>query len=340
MSAELGELGPVTRQAMTAGTLGRGGVYRDPVWALLVQLRPVERHLLRSPAVRRLQFIAHAGAPSITTSQRYSRLDHSLGLLALTAHFAPGDQAARVAALLHDVGHLPFSHSLEGIAGLDHHRLGAACIRDMAPLLASYGVEADEVIGVVTGERPSALRACARGLKLDHFESFVRAGLSHGWLSEPPSQTLAKVRVDECGVSTDPVTARYLAELAVAGARLMLEPEGVIATGVLRHLVGDLLSERGPGRAMTAAGISSLTDDEMWCALLRHPRSARLSRLLRDDPLGWQVAADGDKGIAYQVDRLYLGTACVNGEPAGIPGDLADHLPSLPWRCVLMPAGS
>jgi uncharacterized protein len=328
------------RRVAVAGTLGRNGAYRDPVWALPVSLSPVEQRLLRSPAVRRLQFITHAGAASTTTSQSYSRLDHSLGLLALTAHFAPGDQVLRVAALLHDIGHLPFSHSIEGIGGLDHHRLGARYIRDMAPLLAGYGVEADEVVGVIAGERPSPLGACAGGLRLDHFESFVRAGLSHGWLSEPPGQTLTKVRADERGVSTDPVTARYLAELAVTGARFMFEPECVIATGVFRHLVSALVGGSGPGRQLTAAEIAPLTDDELWCVLLRHPRSARLSRLLRDDPLAWELAADGEKGIGHQVDRLYLGTACVSGEPSGVPPDLASHLPSLPWRCVLRPADS
>jgi hypothetical protein len=320
---------------VTAGTLGRDGAYRDPVWALAVSLSPVEQRLLRSPAVRRLAFIRHAGAASVTTGQGYSRLDHSLGLLALTAHFAPGDQVLRVAALLHDIGHLPFSHSIEGIGGLDHHRLGAAYIRDLAPLLAGYGVAAGEVIGVISGERPSLLGSCARGLKLDHFESFVRAGLSHGWLSEPPGRTLAKVAVNDCGVSADPGTARYLAGLAVAGARFMVEPECVIATGVLRHLVSAVLAEPGPGTPVAAAEIAALTDDDLWCVLLRHPRSARLSRLLRRDPLAWQVAADGEDGIGYQVDRLYLGTACVNGQPAGVPADLSGALPGLPWRCVL-----
>jgi len=319
----------------TAGTLGRNGVYRDPIWRLAVALTPVEQQLLRSPAVRRLQFIAHAGAASIATSQSYSRLDHSLGLLALAAHVAPDDQGLRLAALLHDVGHLPFSHSVEGIGGLDHHRLGMHVVQSMAPLLHAYGVNADEIIEVIDGHRPSHLGAVPGGLKLDHFESFVRAGLSHGRLKELPSETLARVRVDEYGVSADPATARYLAELAVGEARFMFDFECVVTTGVLRHLVSTLMAASGPGEPVRPVDLSALTDDEMWSVLLRHPRTARLSRLLRDDPLAWELVTDAADGIGYRVERLYLGTACVGGQPTGIPPDLLGQLPALPWHCVL-----
>ena len=116
-----------------ADVLGRGGVHRDPVWRITVELTAVERSLLRCWPVRRLAFIAHAGASSISTAQRCTRLEHSLGVLALAARFAPHDHLARAAALLHDVGHLPLSHTIEGVAGSDHHDLGAARVRELGP---------------------------------------------------------------------------------------------------------------------------------------------------------------------------------------------------------------
>jgi uncharacterized protein len=119
--------------------LGLRGVYRDPVWRVTVELTELEQALLRTWWVRRLRFVAHAGAAAASTTQSYSRLEHSLGLLALTAHVAPDDRVARATALLHDVGHLPLSHTFEGVAGLDHHLLGAQRIHDLADVLGAHG---------------------------------------------------------------------------------------------------------------------------------------------------------------------------------------------------------
>ncbi len=127
--------------------------------------------------MRRLPFVSHAGAASITTTQTYSRLEHSLGVLALVAHFAPEDHEARAAALLHDIGHLPFSHTLEGIAGLDHHTIGHARIRELEPVLERHDTSADRIIALGSGEQPSPLRASSGAMKIDHLDSFVRSGM-------------------------------------------------------------------------------------------------------------------------------------------------------------------
>lgn len=38
--------------------------YRDPLWGIEVELSPAEVFLLTTPELRRLHFIAHAGASS------------------------------------------------------------------------------------------------------------------------------------------------------------------------------------------------------------------------------------------------------------------------------------
>src|SRR5690625_6971664 len=82
-------------QPDAADTLGIGGSWFDPLWRVPVELSPLERALLDSWPVRRLGMVAHAGAAALTTTQTYSRLEHSLGVLALVAHFAPQDALAR-----------------------------------------------------------------------------------------------------------------------------------------------------------------------------------------------------------------------------------------------------
>lgn len=326
------------------GILGRGGVYRDPMWAVEVELTPLEQRLLRTWWVRRLQFIAHAGAATLTTHQTYTRLEHSLGLFALAAHFAPEDDLARAAALLHDVGHLPFSHTFEGVAGLQHHQLGEERIQDFAPLLAQHGLAADDVLATGSGKRPSVLHAFPGALKLDHLESFVRSGRAHGRLAEPPTQTLSHLRLVDGAVDTDRVTAEYLAELAVGEARYLCSWEDAVANAVIRGLVKQLLEQPAgdPGAGALRSRIPQMTDDELWGVLLADPRTVDHAQRLRQEPLGWKLLPghghDREDGYLYALDHLHLDTPCVAGEPVGLPSAAANELPDLPWHCTVVPS--
>ncbi|WP_405161916.1 HD domain-containing protein [Nocardia sp. NBC_01499] len=318
-----------------AGILGRDDWYRDPLWGVEFRLLPVERRLLRSWEVRRLQFIAHAGGAVVTTHQTYSRLEHSLGLLSLVVHFAPDDEVARVAALLHDIGHLPFSHTFEGLAGLNHHELGRQRVRGLASLLGEHGMDVAAVLRVEAGG-VSVLRGLSGALKLDHLESFVRSGRAHARLAESPPDTLAKLRLVDGAVHTDRATASYLAELAFGEALYLCSWENAVANGALRGLVSVLLDD-----GERAADIASMTDDELWALLLADPRTSDLARHLRRDPLGWKLLDDGHPdaslGWAYQLKRLYLDTACVDGVPLGFTAEQLAELPELPWRRVVIP---
>ncbi|MGN6444059.1 HD domain-containing protein [Amnibacterium sp.] len=317
---------------MIADVLGASGVYADPLWRVEVPLTPLEQRLLRAPSVRRLAFISHAGASSIATTQSYSRLEHSLGLLALVAHFTPEDRAARVAALLHDIGHLPFSHTFEGLAGLDHHVLGAAAIRDLAGVLRDGGIDADEVIAIDRGERPSALHDRAGVLRLDHLDSFVRSGRSHGRTVQAPPETLRRLRLERGAVATDATTAQYLVELIAAEARAHLSEINVIANAVLRDLAATVF-ERADSAARSR--LARLTDDRFWTVLLDDPATAADAQRLRDDPLQWCAcpaspdAPAGDHVLRHEVRRLYLDPPLVDGEP--FRGTLGD-LPAAPVR--------
>ncbi|WP_433663070.1 HD domain-containing protein [Nocardia sp. CA-128927] len=319
-----------------AGILGRDDWYRDPMWGVAFRLTPLERELLRTWEVRRLQFIAHAGAAVMTTHQTYTRLEHSLGLLSLAVHFAPDDLVGRVAALLHDIGHLPFSHTFEGVAGLNHHELGRQRIRGLAPLLAEHDMDVDAVLRVEEPSSVSVLCGLPGALKLDHLESFVRSGRAHARLSEPPPETLAKLRLVDGAVHADRFTARYLAELAHGEARYLCSWENALANGAMRGLVGVLLAdgERAPD-------ITSMTDDELWALLLTDLRTSELARHLRRDPLSWKLLADGHPdaslGWTYQLERLYLDTACVDGVPLGFRKEQLAELPELPWRRIVVP---
>ncbi|QLK26609.1 HD domain-containing protein [Natrinema zhouii] len=94
-----------------------------------IQIDGVARDLLDTPAVQRLRNISQLGTVSLVyPSANHTRFEHSLGVYHLACEAleqlnVDGQQAERIhaAALLHDVGHSPFSHNLEA---LTHRRTG------------------------------------------------------------------------------------------------------------------------------------------------------------------------------------------------------------------------
>ncbi|MFJ3383149.1 MULTISPECIES: HD domain-containing protein [unclassified Curtobacterium] len=296
-------------------TLGIDGVWFDPLWRIEVRLTPLERRLLGTWPVRRLAFVAHAGAASITTTQTYTRLEHSLGVLALVAHFAPADDLARVTGLLHDVGHLPFSHTLEGLGGLDHHTLGRTAVRGLGDLLRAGGIDPEDVIATDDGSLPSPLTPRAGGLKLDHLDSFVRSGQAHGRTTVPPDVLLRRLRLVDGTVDTDRETAGTIVELAVREARAQRSAANIVPVVVLRSLVARALEVR----ALTPEALAATTDDELWSALLAEPGTAATARELRRHPEHWtlvdgtsEVSADA---LAHVLRRTYLDLPTVDGAP-------------------------
>ena len=307
-----------------ADTLGLRGTYFDPLWRIRVELTPLERELLRSPWVRRLQFIAHAGAVSIATTQTYSRLEHSLGVFALTAHFTPHDEAARASALLHDVGHLALSHTFEGLRGMDHHALGHDRIMSMDGLLRRHGLTGPQLIAIDDEARHTGYRKPDEMLGIDHLDSFVRSGQANGRTITSPPLLLEKLRLTNGVVDTDVATARELIRLIVAEARAQRSSVNVVCSAVLRSFTQTLIE------AHDDQTVATWTDHEYWSVLLNDPTVGDSAADFRRAPHEWkatQVAVDraaqrpAASGISFSITKSYLALPTVNGAP---PIDLRD----------------
>ncbi len=102
-----------------------GMIIRDPVHGDIA-LTSLEREVLDTPEVQRLRGIKQTGTANLVyPGCVHTRFDHSLGTLAMVRRIARGlrerghdldrdeEQAAAVAALIHDVTHVPFGHTLE-----------------------------------------------------------------------------------------------------------------------------------------------------------------------------------------------------------------------------------
>lgn len=102
---------------------------KDPIYGF-IDINPKELKLINHKIFQRLYYIKQLGfVDQLFPRAVHSRYEHSLGTMAMATHifdflFKEGDfenknaykqmrQTLRLAALLHDLGHAPFSHSLE-----------------------------------------------------------------------------------------------------------------------------------------------------------------------------------------------------------------------------------
>src|SRR6186997_3327681 len=117
-------------------------VVRDPLWNN-IRLEPQALAVLDTPALQRLRYIRQLGhAFLVYPGATHTRFEHALGAYslarralsglkergALTADEDRSSQFIRIGALLHDVGHYPFSHALEESGLASHERIAAALL--------------------------------------------------------------------------------------------------------------------------------------------------------------------------------------------------------------------
>ncbi|MDT3434541.1 HD domain-containing protein [Haloarcula sp. 1CSR25-25] len=129
-----------------------------------IEVQGVAAALLDTPPVQRLRNISQLGTVTLVyPSANHTRFEHSLGVYHLAdralSHLGiEGQQAERVraAALLHDVGHSPYSHNVEALI---HRRTGKyhddvdGLLGDgpVARVLAEHGLNPDRVAALVAG---------------------------------------------------------------------------------------------------------------------------------------------------------------------------------------------
>ncbi|HXG69830.1 MAG TPA: HD domain-containing protein [Gemmatimonadaceae bacterium] len=168
-------------------------ILRDPVWNN-IRVDELTLSLVDTDVFQRLRYIRQLGWTYLVyPGATHSRFEHALGTynlsrrtLALLSESTPGagipehEQAiVRAAALLHDVGHYPFSHALEEIGALHHEDVARPLITagPVAELLASsLGSDAPErVFEIIRGNSSSGLQGLVSGsLDLDKIEYLKR----------------------------------------------------------------------------------------------------------------------------------------------------------------------
>jgi HD superfamily phosphohydrolase len=167
-------------------------ILRDPVWNN-IRVDELTLELVDTEVFQRLRYVRQLGWTYLVyPGATHSRFEHALGThhlsrrtLALLceaqdASISENEQAiVRSAALLHDVGHYPFSHALEEIGALHHEDVARPLITEgpVASLLGTrLGKDAPgQVFDLIRGQSRSALQGLISGsLDLDKIEYLKR----------------------------------------------------------------------------------------------------------------------------------------------------------------------
>ncbi|MES2202703.1 MAG: HD domain-containing protein [candidate division FCPU426 bacterium] len=143
--------------------------FQDPVYGQIAVESPLLLALIDSRAVQRMKHIRQLGVSYFTfLGADHSRFSHSLGCMAVMArvlaHLEAGSglalspeerELAMAAALLHDVGHCAFSHTLENVLGHDHESMTARLLSEDPQLRGILGSKAAKLARLFKGPRPS-----------------------------------------------------------------------------------------------------------------------------------------------------------------------------------------
>lgn len=156
-----------SREGRSGADPGQSTVVRDALYDR-IHLAPPELELISTQAFLRLDRIQQLGFVSrVWPGAKHTRYEHSLGVFHLTReaidhlppdHFTASDARTVIAAaLLHDIGHYPFSHAIEELGSpiLSHEAVGQRIIEggEIAPVLdRRWQVDPGQVAALIHGD--------------------------------------------------------------------------------------------------------------------------------------------------------------------------------------------
>ena len=281
-------------------------IIRDPLWNN-IRVDPLALRLVDTPVFQRLRYVRQLGlAYLVYPGASHSRFEHALGAYHLARRAlalfeergltsAIGRESClivRYAALLHDIGHYPFSHALEEIGALHHEEVARPLIMegDLAAILrAELGDDAPaRVMALIRGRSDSPLQGLISGsLDLDKIEYLKRdafmCGVNYGDIDvdrllnsltivEDPERGSPAVGISEKGLSAleSLLFAKYQMYRNVYWHHAVRS-----ATAMYKRLVDSALR----AGSLSAETLAAFTDEGLLHELATNSPTALLSAL-------------------------------------------------------------
>jgi len=332
-------------------------IIKDPVHGY-VEVEEFALALLDSPALQRLRYIKQLGFSYLVyPGANHTRFEHSLGTMFLAdvacRRFGLTDDERRLvtaAALLHDIGHGPFSHASEPLMEQFLHRthddIHLIVEESGGSLLRNSGIDPEELCAVVKGKHP--LSGIIHGdLDVDRMDYLLRdayfTGVPYGTVD---AQRLIRhlIRTDE-GTVLDENGVNAAESLLIA--RTLMRPsvyyhhvsrigESMFQLAVLEHLTG----------APDATAQQILTMDDAGCMHALQNSEKPVARALAAQLYGRRlykralsVGSDQVNIAAFQdgvpIEKCRLMATAI-AEQAGIePHEVLLDIPSVPTEMSL-----
>ena len=135
----------------------------------------------------------------------HTRFEHCIGVLSLAQrlcriHGIDGDEAIaiQVFALLHDIGHGPFSHQIEPVIGESHHENGMRILDAIADDVSAVGADVSTIKSMLSEKNPLCQWICDRNLGVDKLDYLSRDAMHIGFHGTPDIE-----RIQYCTIMTD-----------------------------------------------------------------------------------------------------------------------------------------
>lgn len=164
---------------------------KDPIHGY-IDVSDDDLSIINSRSFQRLRHINQLGLCSaVYPSANHSRFSHSLGVMHLADQLSSSislkedrRRESMIAGLLHDVGHLPFSHTLEPIlkdrAGIEHEDLSCQVISNMSENSSiSLGAEPSKLKDIIKG-RYDGLNIINSEIDCDRLDYLLRDSYNTG----------------------------------------------------------------------------------------------------------------------------------------------------------------
>ncbi|MDD3953938.1 MAG: HD domain-containing protein [Lentisphaeria bacterium] len=149
--------------------------------------------LIDHPLFQQLRYRKQLGVNELVfPGALHSRFEHALGVLSLTQRLCRFHSFTREEqhllqgfALLHDLGHGPFSHQIEPVLAQNHHQIGQKRIEEMRKTLTECGLAPEELCDMLRGNHPLACWISDRNLGTDKLDYLHRDALHIGFQGTP-----------------------------------------------------------------------------------------------------------------------------------------------------------
>lgn len=222
----------------------------------------------------------------------------------------PEDKLLRAAAILHDTGHVPFSHSVEKALGFDHHQLTEAFIatKEISLILEEAGLSSRKVIDYLNQRSP--LTGGNGVLGIDHLDSFIRDTYMNGKVKFLPKDVLPQLECTEQGIQTNEKLAIYLTECILNDHKLFLSPELI---GIDRLVEEALRLHWSEEDVESKDQFAKATDAEVLVDLMNSPsnESKRITKAILYQP---EELVLGETGLPIKVKKVYVNVPLVAGK--------------------------